>query len=45
MDEQTRERFTDKVYRTLIKLLSQQEGAVTDYELHEKEKPDTKEPA
>lgn len=45
MDEQTRERFTDKVYRTLIRLLSQQEGAVTEYELHAKGEPDTKGPA
>ncbi len=46
MDEQTRERLTDKVYRTLIILLSKQEGAVTDYELRTRGKNhDTKEPA
>lgn len=45
MDERTRERFTDKVYNTLIMLLSKQEEAVTEYELRAKKKPDTKEPA
>ena len=45
VDEQTRERLTDKVYRTLILLLSKQEGAVTDYELRTRGNHDTKEPA
>lgn len=45
VDERTRERFTDKVYNTLIMLLSKQEEAVTEYELRAKKEPDTKEPA
>lgn len=45
MDERIRERFTDKVYNTLIMLFSKQEEAVTEYELRAKKEPDTKEPA
>lgn len=45
MDEQTREKFTDKVYRTLVMLVSQQEDVIADYELHTRVTPDSKEPA
>ncbi len=45
MDEDSRERLTDKVYRTLIGLYTQQEEVRAEYHLCPKEKPDTKEPA
>ncbi len=45
MDEASRERLTDKVYRTLIDLYTKQERVRAEYQLRPKGCPDTKEPA
>lgn len=45
MDEVSRERLTDKVYRTLIDLYTKQEEVRAEYQLRLKGCPDTKEPA
>ncbi len=46
MDEASRERLTDKVYRSLIDLYAKQEGVQVEYVLRPKKKePETEAPA